>query len=111
MSEIDAIISGLNRFSLVAQLRDKVSDAFDAQRDRCGDCGFWMKSRSCPREHNVNGMSRGPDAGAIVCPKFQIEQRAINRRARLIREAVDFAQMHDLPLPSFPAAKEDARHG
>lgn len=26
----------------------------------CGDCDKWMKSKECPREHNVKGYSRGP---------------------------------------------------
>lgn len=99
MSEIDSIISGINRISLLAQLRDKVWYANDAHRDRCGSCFFWMKSRDCPREKNVGGMSRGPSCNERVCPKFKITQGAIDQRLRLMAEALDFARKHDLPIP------------
>lgn len=51
-----------------------LSDALIAKyapKHRCGDCHKWMKSRECPRERNVNGMSRGPSGGDMPCDKFQ----------------------------------------
>ena len=55
---------------------------------RCGDCNHWMKSRTCPRERNVGGMSRGPSCDDVVmnCAVFVIKPAAIERRARLSAE-------------------------
>ena len=53
---------------------------------RCGDCYFWMKSRECPREHNVNGMSRGPSCEGLACSKMQMTTDAIQGRDRLTAE-------------------------
>ena len=52
---------------------------------RCGDCFNWMKSSRCPREKNINGMSRGPSMGAPVgaCPKFQLDPSDAKHRERL----------------------------
>ncbi len=50
-----------------------LSDAMVAKyapKHRCGDCDNWMKSRQCPREHNVKGMSRGPSCNDYTCDKF-----------------------------------------
>ena len=46
----------------------------------CGDCDKWMKSRECPREHNVNGQTRGPSAGTPTCGQFVISRSAAARR-------------------------------
>jgi hypothetical protein len=37
---------------------------------RCGHCDHWMKSTDCPKEHNVNGWSRGPSCEGMPCSKF-----------------------------------------
>jgi hypothetical protein len=50
---------------------------------RCGDCDYWMKSRDCPREHNVNGYTRGPSCEGIPCPKFKECRLTTARRAEL----------------------------
>lgn len=39
-------------------------------KNRCGDCAKWMKSRECPRERNVKGMSRGPSCNDYPCDQF-----------------------------------------
>ena len=52
----------------------------------CGDCDKWMKSRSCPREHNVNGMSRGPSMNDSICPEFVEKQWVSEHRAELKKE-------------------------
>jgi hypothetical protein len=52
----------------------------------CGDCSHWMKSRDCPREHNVNGYSRGPSMGERKCPKFVECFSATKHRAELTSE-------------------------
>lgn len=37
---------------------------------RCGDCDLWMKSNLCPKEKNVQGISRGPSMKALACSAF-----------------------------------------
>ena len=37
---------------------------------KCGSCDKWMKSRECPREHNVNGRNRGPSWNGSPCGQF-----------------------------------------
>ena len=102
MSEIEAVIDGLNRISLLAQLRDKVVEARVAAKPRCGNCHWWMKSRDCPREHNVKGMTRGPDAGGLPCSKHQWTDSSLALFRQRYAEAVAFAEQHDLPVPSEP---------
>lgn len=53
------------------ETRWAISDAIRAGLPKCGECYWWMKSRDCPREHNVRGMSRGPSCDDGACPKFQ----------------------------------------
>ena len=36
----------------------------------CGGCYWWMKSRRCPREKNVNGWNRGPSMNSPVCKEY-----------------------------------------
>lgn len=36
----------------------------------CGSCDKWMKSSECPREKNINGMSRGPSCKSPICGQF-----------------------------------------
>ena len=50
-----------------------MSDALKAKyapKRRCGDCHKWMKSRECPRENNVKGISRGPSCNDFTCYQF-----------------------------------------
>lgn len=101
MSGIDRVIDGLNKISLIAQLRDKVRVATDAKRNRCGGCDHWMKSRSCPKERNVGGMSRGPSCDAPACSSFSITTNEIETRSRRANEAVAFAEKHGLPVPDY----------
>lgn len=104
MSEIDRVIDGLNKISLIAQLRDKVRVAADAKRNRCGGCDHWMKSRQCPKERNVGGMSRGPSCDDLACSSFSITAREIETRSRRAGEAISFAEQHGLPVPTYLAA-------
>ena len=100
MSDIDRAIDSLNRLSLLAQLLDMVRMAEKASRPVCGSCFFWMKSSLCPRERNVNGMSRGPSCEDAICGKFKITNDAINNIDERFRQAVDFATQHGLPMPT-----------
>lgn len=99
MDSFDQIASGLNRISELAQLRDKVVVALATDARRCGSCQHWMKSRSCPSERNVNGMSRGPSSEAPACGKFLITASTVVLRQQRIADAVAFANAHNLPVP------------
>jgi hypothetical protein len=50
---------------------------------RCGDCDKWMKSRECPAERNINGLSRGPSCEGFICSQFIEAASATKRRAEL----------------------------
>lgn len=104
MSKIDKIISGFDRLSKITQLKDMVTEARISARLRCGSCHFWMKSRECPRERNVDGMSRGPSCEAPVCGTFLQTTSSLEIAARKKSEANNFAVRYDLPLP-FPNAE------
>ena len=97
--DFDKVVSTLDRISHLSRLRDKVAIAKSSASRRCGNCSHWMKSRSCPMERNVGGYSRGPIANTPACSKFQITQTAVELQRRRIKEAVDFANAHDLPTP------------
>jgi hypothetical protein len=56
--------------------------AADIARSGCGDCKNWMKSRECPKEHNVNGYSRGPSRNAPICSLFVEEPRTAELRQK-----------------------------
>lgn len=99
MSDLDEVISGMERLSLLAQLRDKVTIALAVDRRECGNCYFWMKSRDCPREHNVNGQTRGPSCSDVACGKFKIQDRVLELKKQRVAEAVSFAEKHSLPIP------------
>ena len=49
----------------------------------CGDCYSWMKSRECPREKNVGGISRGPSCKEPICKQFVETSLASARRKEL----------------------------
>lgn len=101
MSEIENIIGGMQRISDAAYLRDLVFYANDAARKRCGGCHFWMKSRECPAEKNVNGMSRGPSCEGFPCQKFKVTDSAVSLAGKRRSEANAFARSKGLRLP-FP---------
>jgi hypothetical protein len=61
-----------------------------------------MKSRECPAEKNVNGMSRGPSMGGMPCQKFQITDSAVSLSAKRRSEANAFAKEKGFEMP-FPA--------
>ena len=55
--------------------REALTKALTANLPRCGDCDKWMKSRECPRERNVKGMSRGPSCHDFTCDQFAAKHR------------------------------------
>jgi len=97
--DFSRICNALGKISLLAQLRDKVRYALEAHNKRCGQCDHWMKSRECPREHNVKGFSRGPSSGDPICGKFSITKSALDIQKSRALEAIEFAKEHDLPIP------------
>lgn len=105
MSEIDNVISGLDRISLLAQLKDKVNYAIEAGELRCGACNHWMKSRVCPREKNIGGMTRGPSSGSLACDQFSRSMSSIATQGRRVCEAIEFAEAHHLPIPTHLQSK------
>ncbi len=104
MAEIDNIVSAFDRFSKIVQLKDMVSRARESAKPVCGSCYFWMKSRECPRERNVDGMSRGPSCEAPICGKFRQTNSSLEITAQKQMEANNFAARSNLPLP-FPHAE------
>jgi len=57
--------------SRTIKLSYEISMALTSALPRCGECYFWMKSRDCPRERNINGMSRGPSCDDSTCDRFK----------------------------------------
>lgn len=98
--QFDKMLAAMERISLISQLSDKVVEADRVARSECGNCQHWMKSRICPREYNDNGRQRGPSMSGIACEKFVMQQSAIDLQHRRVREAVEFADKYDLPVPS-----------
>lgn len=70
MSEIDSIISGLERISLRAQRRDELARLRESAARQCGNCTHWMKSSECGREKNISGRNYGPSCSDLPCDKF-----------------------------------------
>lgn len=98
--QFDKAIDALGRLSLLAQLRDKVVEASQVDRRECGNCFFWMKSRDCPYERNVGGVTRGPSMSHVACGKFRITQQAVELKTQRLHEAMAFAEKHGLPVPT-----------
>ncbi|WP_462402244.1 hypothetical protein [Pseudomonas sp. Marseille-QA0332] len=69
--QFEKLIDALGKASHLAYLKSERSRIQARARPRCGNCDFWMKSRECPVEKNVNGMSRGPSCEGIACSKFK----------------------------------------
>ena len=89
----------VERVSLLAQLRDYVAEAVESTRPKCGTCQHWMKSRICPKEHNVNGYSRGPSCNAVPCDQYKLDAAHSGIARKKCQQAIDFAERHDLPIP------------
>lgn len=86
MREANIIFEGVKRLSEISsrmhmlQIQQEKLDNFE--RRECGNCFYWMKSRMCPRERNVKGMTRGPSCSGLPCKKFAREEHL----ERLIKE-------------------------
>lgn len=69
--QLDHAIGVMGRLSALAYIADLRKDLHEFNRPKCGDCFLWMKSRLCPKEHNVNGYTRGPNCNGAPCDKYQ----------------------------------------
>lgn len=69
--QIDKLIDNLCAASNLAHLKSERSRIQSRAKPRCGNCDHWMKSRECPAEKNVNGMSRGPSCEGVACTQFK----------------------------------------
>lgn len=67
--EVNDILSGFQRLSLINQLTDKIVYLERWINKRCGNCEKWM-NRNCPKERNVNGYNRGPSCDDYGCELF-----------------------------------------
>ena len=83
------------------KLSYEISMALVSALPRCGECHWWMKSRDCPREHNVNGISRGPSCDDATCDKFRPKDAAtaaaIAERWKPADEYLDSYRPRDWP--------------
>ena len=70
-AEIERLFDGLELYSQQIFLNDQLKNVADACRDECGSCIFWMR-KGCPKEKNINGISRGPSCCSPPCEKFQL---------------------------------------
>ncbi|ROL86518.1 hypothetical protein [Pseudomonas protegens] len=86
LDQIDKLIDGLGKVSHLAYLKRERARIQAAARPKCGNCHFWMKTRECPAEKNVNGMSRGPSCEGIACQKFQACPRMQETFAKLLSD-------------------------
>ena len=67
----NAAIRAGNDVQREAARRQELEHLRDNATRKCGGCFWWMKSRDCPREHNVAGQSKGPSCGASICTKYR----------------------------------------
>jgi len=65
----DAVEKLSEHFQRIDQIK-KLSASISDLAPRCGLCYFWMMSRECPREKNINGYSQGPSCDGFPCEKF-----------------------------------------
>ena len=98
--QLDRAINAMGRMSLLATLAQKVREARDTDARLCGNCQSWMKSRECPREHNVNGYKRGPSMNDAGCGQFTLQPHIWQLKLQRLRDAVAFAKEHSLPVPT-----------
>lgn len=84
--DIEKFIDGLCNLSRLADLSRDLKEAHQIDEKRCGNCYLWMKSRECPREHNVNGYSRGPNMDAAACDKFVLQKWVAELKQKRIKQ-------------------------
>lgn len=78
----DRFLEADARLSELVEFRRRLQEARQTDSRRCGNCDHWMKSRSCPRERNVNGYSRGPSMDDLACDRFSLKQSVADLKAK-----------------------------
>ena len=84
--QFDKLIDALGKAGHLAYLKRERARIQSDAHPKCGNCHFWMKSRECPAEKNVNGQSRGPSCEGIACQKFEPCPRMKETFAKLLSE-------------------------
>lgn len=95
---LDVIVDAFARMGAQDHLADMVREARGTDRRTCGNCDFWMKKRSCPRERGV--MIGGPSSGALACDKFSLQAWVTKLKAERVAAAMSFAAEKHLPIPT-----------
>lgn len=96
--QFDRMIDGANRLSRLEAIHRMKVEADHTDRRECGNCEHWLKSRECPREHNVNGMSRGPSMSAPACSKFVLKPWVAElKQKRLAEIELALSELEHLP--------------
>lgn len=115
----DAAIDILGREARARHWLDQAAADERNARPKCGNCYWWMKSRDCPRERNVNGRNRGPSMNEAPCGKFRedpsphgpqfLRARAVHYLANAERAARGEPALEWQQTPTRPAGDGDAR--
>jgi hypothetical protein len=79
----DAFLEADRRMGEIAAKQRELARLVKNARKRCGNCDKWMKSRECPREHNVMGMTRGPSCEDMPCGQFVSSPSHVKNLAEL----------------------------
>ncbi|KPB83847.1 hypothetical protein BTW15_01440 [Pseudomonas syringae pv. tomato] len=80
----DKFFDALGKAAHLAYLKRERVRINSEARPKCGNCSFWMKSRQCPAEKNVNGQSRGPSCEGFACQKFEMSGNSKNMFAEML---------------------------
>lgn len=88
----DKLIAATAKIGVIAVLGDMVREMNATDRKRCGNCYYWMMSRECPRERNVNGRNVGPSSGELACQKFELTGRAKDLKESRRLACIKFAE-------------------
>lgn len=98
-TQFDKAIDAIGVFSLLTQLKDKVTEAAQTAPRECGNCNHWMKRPDCPREGGLGTAVGGPSMSGLPCFKFSMKQSVLDLQAQRLGEAVAFAERYGLPIP------------
>lgn len=92
-------------FSSWVHKQDKIArleaDIRDLSARRCGSCRDWMKSRQCPREKNVDGVSKGPSMSAPACQQFA---------RKVATQSLIDERLSELEIARTPATPKETDH-
>jgi hypothetical protein len=92
----DQMIHAAGKLAAAGIHSDMVREANRTDARQCGNCEYWMQSRNCPREENVNGQNRGPSASAWPCEKYAVKDYVVQLKVKRLEEARKYAEEHGL---------------